>query len=76
MWYAVVRGLPGSGPGQQLRSDFFQQVGSSRHKRNTLSNGRAVQKKGRRIILRVSPGQQNKNEIFKSTDKSLIMNLI
>ena len=27
MWYAVVRGLPGPGPGQQLRSDFSNRPG-------------------------------------------------
>ena len=33
-------------------------------------------KRGRQIILRVSPGLQNKDEVLKLADKSLLMNAI
>ena len=61
---------PGLACRQQLRSDFptgravsvdekwyFQRTEPDRKKRNAFSNGRAGQKKGKRIIFRVKPGR-------------------
>ena len=53
------------------------------HKRGNFSNGpgRAGNKgptanKGSRKILRARPGRLNRDEVFKSADKRLLMNLI
>ena len=56
---------------------FFQGAGPGRQKdkwdfwRPSLGTEKGIQ-----IILRISPGRQNKDEVLKPADKSLIMNLI
>ena len=75
----LVRGLH---PGQQIRDDFYSglgrqrkgdfpmgQAGPAKEKRVYKWLGSAT-KKGKRITLRVSSGRQNKDEVFKPTDKS------
>ena len=59
--------------GRQMRGDFFCKAGK---REMCFLNSGAGQKKGRQIIIQVSPAQQNKNEVFKPADKNLIMNLI
>ena len=55
-----------TGPAGLIKRKYVcQQPGQAKRKNK---------KKGRRIILRVSPGRQNKDEILKPADKSLIMN--
>ena len=54
---------------------FFQRAGPAKREMKFLTPGLAT-KEGRRIVFRVSPGGQNKEEILKPADKSLIMNLI
>ena len=75
-------------PGRHMRNDFSNRLdragtwrvlfptGRTGKKRNELFNYRVwLQKKGRRIILWVSPSRHNKDSILKLVDKSLIMNL-
>ena len=58
-----------------MSGDFYN--GPGRQKRNAFFNYRAgLQRKRRRIVLRVSPGRRKKDEVFKPVDKSLILNLI
>ena len=52
---------------------FLERAGSA----NEFSNNRAgLQRKRKTNNMRVSPGKQNKDEVFKPVDKSLMMNLI
>ena len=66
-----------SGPGRHMINVFSNRKGRADKMRNEFFLRPGLDtKKERRIILRVSPGRQNKDEILKLTDKSLIMNLI
>ena len=76
-------------PGRQIKDDFSKRAGPGRQKRNMFFNragpvGKIViifstagptTKKGRRIVLCISPGRHNKIEVFKPVqmDKRLIM---
>ena len=62
-------------PGLANEGRFFQRTGPTKREMSFLMAGSGY-KKGRRIILRVSPGRQNKDEVLKPADKSLIMNII
>ena len=61
-------------PGLANEGRFFQRTGPTKREMSFLMAGSGY-KKGRRIILRVSPGRQNKDEVLKPADKSLIVNL-
>ena len=52
---------------------FFEQAGRAEREMSSLMTGPGY-KKGRRIILRVSPSRQN--IVLKPADKILIMNII
>ena len=51
-------------------------AGPAEIKMSFLTTGPGYKKKGRRIILRVSLGGQNKDEVFKPAYKRLIIYLI
>ena len=62
-----VRGLhgpgpgPTSGPGRQMRSDFFQWAKQGRQRRNILSNGPGRAEKREMVFLTAGLGYKKKN---------------
>ena len=61
-----MRGGSSNGPGQAGRREMSFPAANSGYNTGL----------GRQIKLRIRPGPQNKDEVFKPADKNLIMNLI